>query len=347
MLSDLDNEITKPREKERARQRIRRCRSAAQHTSSKTRSSRDPPTRSVAVPAPPAVRRTPASTFRDGWIVLSFVIFFLLQRQDLRDRFIRLAGAGDLRRTTLAMDDAASRLSRYLLTQTAINTSFGVLVGTGLWFIGVPHPVSGAFSGCSCASSLYRPCHCRRISGGRSRLPSIRVGHDALGHGSVPRRRAHHRAGDRALALRPQHGAFRHGGAGRRGFLDIALGTGWTATVDATDDVPGCPRPACRAFTVSRGACSATSLHWRRRRAFTNACSPETPTKPRIKLKSSLRTNPCRPTTTKSRSGGLALAQLDVNRGALGSRAPGKDQRSGRMGHRRSFRPRRHIGRPP
>jgi predicted PurR-regulated permease PerM len=74
-------------------------------------------------------------------IVVVFVIFFLLQREDLRDRFIRLAGAGDLRRTTVALDDAASRLSRYLLTQTAINTSFGVLVGTGLWVIGVPYPV--------------------------------------------------------------------------------------------------------------------------------------------------------------------------------------------------------------
>src|SRR5271168_1214166 len=74
-------------------------------------------------------------------IVVVFVIFFLLQREDLRDRFIRLAGAGDLRRTTAALDDAARRLSRYLLTQTAINTSFGMLVGTGLWLIGVPYPV--------------------------------------------------------------------------------------------------------------------------------------------------------------------------------------------------------------
>ena len=73
-------------------------------------------------------------------IVVVFVIFFLLQRQDLRDRFIRLAGARDLRRTTLALDDAGHRLSRYLLTQTAINASVGVLVGTGLWFIGVPNP---------------------------------------------------------------------------------------------------------------------------------------------------------------------------------------------------------------
>jgi predicted PurR-regulated permease PerM len=73
-------------------------------------------------------------------IVVVFVIFFLLQRQDLRDRFIRLAGARDLRRTTQAMDDAAHRLSRYLLMQSGINASLGALIGTGLWVIGVPNP---------------------------------------------------------------------------------------------------------------------------------------------------------------------------------------------------------------
>jgi hypothetical protein len=74
-------------------------------------------------------------------LVIIFVVFFLLQREDLRDRFIRLAGARDLQRTTHGLDDAARRLSRYLLAQTAINTSFGVLIGTGLLIIGVPNPV--------------------------------------------------------------------------------------------------------------------------------------------------------------------------------------------------------------
>ncbi len=74
-------------------------------------------------------------------IVVVFVIFFLLQREDLRDRFIRLAGARDLRRTTEALDDAISRLSRYLLMQLAINTMFGLLIGLGLWGIGIPQPV--------------------------------------------------------------------------------------------------------------------------------------------------------------------------------------------------------------
>ena len=74
-------------------------------------------------------------------IVVIFVIFFLLQREDLRDRFIRLAGPRDLQRTTRALDDAGYRLSRYLLVQLAINASFGIVIGIGLWIIGIPNPV--------------------------------------------------------------------------------------------------------------------------------------------------------------------------------------------------------------
>jgi len=73
-------------------------------------------------------------------VVIIFLIFILLQREDLRDRFIRLAGSHDLQRTTRALDDAAARLSRYFLMQSAINASFGVIVGVGLWLIGVPNP---------------------------------------------------------------------------------------------------------------------------------------------------------------------------------------------------------------
>jgi predicted PurR-regulated permease PerM len=74
-------------------------------------------------------------------IVIVFVVFFLLQREDLRDRFIRLAGAHDLQKTTKGLDDAARRLSRYLLMQLAINATFGILIGAGLWLIGIPNPV--------------------------------------------------------------------------------------------------------------------------------------------------------------------------------------------------------------
>lgn len=74
-------------------------------------------------------------------IILVVTIFALLQKEDLRDRAIRLLGSGDLQRTTRALDDAGRRLSRYFITQLAINTGFGVIVGTGLYFIGVPDPI--------------------------------------------------------------------------------------------------------------------------------------------------------------------------------------------------------------
>jgi predicted PurR-regulated permease PerM len=74
-------------------------------------------------------------------IVFVVLIFILLQREDLRDRMIRLFGSNDLHRTTAAMDDAARRLSRYFLIQLGLNASFGVMISIGLWVIGVPSPL--------------------------------------------------------------------------------------------------------------------------------------------------------------------------------------------------------------
>jgi predicted PurR-regulated permease PerM len=74
-------------------------------------------------------------------LVAIFVVFFLSQRQNLRDRLVRLAGSHDLQRTTDAINDAGQRLSRYFLAQTALNVLFGLIVGISLTFIGVPNPV--------------------------------------------------------------------------------------------------------------------------------------------------------------------------------------------------------------
>ena len=71
-------------------------------------------------------------------IVVIFVIFILLQQNDLRNRLVRLAGAKDLHRTTAALDDAGQRLSRLFLTQLALNAAFGFVIGSALWLIGVP-----------------------------------------------------------------------------------------------------------------------------------------------------------------------------------------------------------------
>jgi predicted PurR-regulated permease PerM len=74
-------------------------------------------------------------------IIIIFVIFILLQREDLRNRLIRLAGSHDLQRTTAALDDAAGRLSRLFLIQLLLNGTFGVVIGLGLWLIGIPSAI--------------------------------------------------------------------------------------------------------------------------------------------------------------------------------------------------------------
>ncbi len=74
-------------------------------------------------------------------IVVVFVIFVLLSREDLRDRLVRLVGRQDLHRTILAMNDAARRLSRFFLFQLVLNTGFGMFIAAGLWFIGLPNPI--------------------------------------------------------------------------------------------------------------------------------------------------------------------------------------------------------------
>ena len=85
-----------------------------------------------------AMLRPLAAPFTTTGIVVIFLIFFLFQREDLRDRFIRLLGSEDLERTTAALDDAAQRLGKLFLTQLILNATFGVVIGLGLAVIGVP-----------------------------------------------------------------------------------------------------------------------------------------------------------------------------------------------------------------
>jgi len=81
-------------------------------------------------------------------LIVLFLIFILLQREDLRDRFLRLAGTADLQRSTAGLDDAGARLSRFFLMQTILNAGFGVVIAAGLWLIGVPNAVLwGIFAG--------------------------------------------------------------------------------------------------------------------------------------------------------------------------------------------------------
>ena len=80
-------------------------------------------------------------------LVLIFAIFFLLDRENLRDRFIRLAGTRDLHRATQMLNDAVERLSRYLWMECIVNAIYGSLIGIGAFIIGVPNaPLWGVLS---------------------------------------------------------------------------------------------------------------------------------------------------------------------------------------------------------
>jgi predicted PurR-regulated permease PerM len=72
-------------------------------------------------------------------IVLIVLVFVLLEHESLRDRLIRLAGSADIRTTTYALNDAGKRLSRFFVSQFAVNLGVGTVIGVGLACIGVPH----------------------------------------------------------------------------------------------------------------------------------------------------------------------------------------------------------------
>jgi predicted PurR-regulated permease PerM len=74
-------------------------------------------------------------------IVIVLTIFMLLGKEDLRNRLIRVMGTGDLHRTTQALNEAATRVSRYLLMQSIVNALYGAAIGSGLYLVGVPNPI--------------------------------------------------------------------------------------------------------------------------------------------------------------------------------------------------------------
>jgi predicted PurR-regulated permease PerM len=81
-------------------------------------------------------------------VVAIFTIFILMGREDLRNRFIRLASGGRLNAMTKALDDATRRINRYLLLQLSVNVVYGTVIGIGLHFIGVPNASLWGLTAC-------------------------------------------------------------------------------------------------------------------------------------------------------------------------------------------------------
>jgi predicted PurR-regulated permease PerM len=87
-------------------------------------------------------------------VVTVLVIFMLFERQDLRDRLIRLVGYRRVTVTTRALDEATARITRYLLMQSVINGSFGLALGVALFLLGIPY---AALWGCLAAALRFIP----------------------------------------------------------------------------------------------------------------------------------------------------------------------------------------------
>jgi predicted PurR-regulated permease PerM len=85
-----------------------------------------------------------AATF----LVVVLVFFLMKEREQIRDKMLRLAGRAHLTVTTQAIGETSSRISRYLLTIALLNVCFGILIGLGLFLLRVPHaPLWGVLAG--------------------------------------------------------------------------------------------------------------------------------------------------------------------------------------------------------
>jgi predicted PurR-regulated permease PerM len=141
MLQELSRELDKPKDDKSVRDSVARL------GGSNSAGTITPVPVEVRQPDPGALENLRSliapllSPLATTGIIIIFVIFILIQREDLRNRLIRLAGSHDLQRTTAALDDAATRLSRLFLAQLMINATFGVTIGVGLSFIGVPSAI--------------------------------------------------------------------------------------------------------------------------------------------------------------------------------------------------------------
>lgn len=112
----------------------------------------EPADKAAGVPAPPPKPQSlPWIDYLPGYVgssvtavaslalALVLVVFMLVKREDLRNRFIRLVGHRRMTGTTRALDDAGERISRYLLMQLVVNSAFGLAWGLGLFLVGVDY----------------------------------------------------------------------------------------------------------------------------------------------------------------------------------------------------------------
>ena len=108
----------------------------------------------------------------EAFLILVLLVFILLDRENLRDRVLRLVGQRDVSRTLQGLEDAAEGVSRFFFTQLVLNVNFGVVIGLALWLIGIPH---AALWGSLCAALRFVPYIGALIAGAAIALFSAAV----------------------------------------------------------------------------------------------------------------------------------------------------------------------------
>ena len=132
---------------ERAQTAVTDVTNELQKEAGSDRRGQKPPTPVIVKSEPTGLWQVPTliESLAGAAAVLALVIFMLIEREDLRNRIIRLAGYGRLITTTRALDEAGQRISRYLLMQSLVNASFGAGLAIGLLLLGVPYALLWGF----------------------------------------------------------------------------------------------------------------------------------------------------------------------------------------------------------
>ena len=188
-------------------------------------------------------------------LIIIVLIFMLLERENLRDRFIRLVGYGDLHRTTEALQDAGRRVGQYLLMQLVVNVVYAIPITIGLWLLGIPNALLWGFLALVLRFVPYIGPAIAML------LPMLLALAVAPGWSLV--------LWTAALFLLMElisnnvvepwlygsrTGLVAAGDHSCRDLLDLALGSARVDTVDAAHCLPGRARAACSAIRVLRGA---------------------------------------------------------------------------------------------
>ena len=186
-------------------------------------------------------------------IVLVVLVFVLLEHDALRDRFIRIAGGNDIRRTTLAINDAGERLSRFFVSQFAVNCGFGIrdLGWAHRHRTAAPLALGGLGGGSALRALRWRVDSGAVLgaAGGRRRS-ALDLGPDDLG--SFHGRRADCGATGRTAAVRSYHGTLAAVGGHCGDILELAVGSDRFDPIDSVDTLPAGCRTAYQGAQLAR-----------------------------------------------------------------------------------------------